>query len=88
MIRQDWHVIRDGVYRHGRMRREQFRQQAGVLGIEVLHEHKCHPAIGWHVCEEAGERRQAARRRPDTDDKSALRERTIVVWLDRRLARR
>jgi hypothetical protein len=49
------------------VRPQQIYQQAFVVGIEVLHQHKRHACVGRHVVEETSERGETARGRPDAD---------------------
>ena len=53
---------------------EQLDQQALVMGIEVLHQNEGHPAIGRRIGQERLERREAAGRGANANDKGGARE--------------
>lgn len=64
-------LIDDRTHGHGGMTGEQFGQEAGLLRVEVLDDHKGQPAVGRHMLKEVGEGRQAAGRGPDPHDRGA-----------------
>jgi hypothetical protein len=51
--------------------REDGRECARVIGVEVLHEYKCHPELGRDRCEQLGERLKPSRGRADAHDRKA-----------------
>ncbi len=52
--------VRNGAHRHPRVLREQFGQEARLLGVEMLHEDEGHAGVWWQVGEEGLECLQAA----------------------------
>ena len=61
--------IRDLAHGHGRGAGENLGKGAGVIRIEVLHEHEGHPRIRRQTLQQPGKRLQTARRSADADNR-------------------
>ena len=68
MVAFEPHAIGGLDHRHRGAVGQQLRHHALVRRIEMLHQDKCHPIVGWQSAEKFGAGLQAARRGAYADD--------------------
>ena len=72
MVRLHQHLVHRFQYRHGGAALQDLRQDAGVAGVQMRHQHEGHAAVGGRVLEELLERLQPAGRGAQADDGKGL----------------
>lgn len=68
-VGQHVHLVLGLDHRHGRTALQDLAQDAGVVGVEVLHQHEAHAAVDRHRAEELFEGLDPASRSAEPDDR-------------------